>query len=544
MQIYAENFRGIATAAIETQRLTLFLGKNGAGKSSLAEAVGALLTRRPMTVPGITKARAAQLIHGTNDYGRISAIDGDNGVEILYPDATISTTGNLCEISPTAAGTESIFDISIGQRPAYLATALNAHPTLQDLSGALGASAKHAAAIWATVQESGWDAALAHAKETGARLKGRWEAVAGERYGSKKAATWRPAAWSPALLQTARADLEKALAVEQEYVDAAIGQAAVEAVAAADLQKAAAAVPDVEAAIERAERQLAALRKNETDILAGLTRLPPAAQPAAQQCPHCHRPIAIDAGKIVMAALLPEAEIAARQEQIHAAQHALDRVREEIAGTQKTIAVHQAELANGREAMTTLSRPQQPAAPLPIRPLAESNAARDRAKASLYAFDDWHKASSIQQSIVENEEICQILAPTGIRQTVLSAAIAKFNAALSTISKSAGWKSIAIDSDLNISYNDTPYILASKSEQYRCRCAMQIGIAQAEQAPVIICDGADILDKAGRNGLIRAVLATDLQAIVCATHDGDMPRIPQQDVAIYHVDNGTAILCD
>ena len=53
--------------------------------------------------------------------------------------------------------------------------------------------------MWQIIEAQGWDGAAKQAKEKGANLKGMWEQITGDRYGSKKAENYIPENWMPDL---------------------------------------------------------------------------------------------------------------------------------------------------------------------------------------------------------------------------------------------------------------------------------------------------------------------------------------------------------
>ena len=85
---------------------------------------------------------------------------------------------------------------------------------------------------------------------------------------------------------------------------------------------------------------------------------------------------------------------------------------------------------------------------------------------------------------------------------------------------------VTVGDNMSISVAGLPYELRSTAEQYRARVALQIVLAGIDGSAMLVIDAADVLDKPGRNGLIKAVLASGIPSIIAMTYNAasDAPR--------------------
>jgi len=115
-------------------------------------------------------------------------------------------------------------------------------------------------------------------------------------------------------------------------------------------------------------------------------------------------------------------------------------------------------------------------------------------------------------------KVVEILSPDGLRKKRLSKMLSQINKPMAEMCATAGWKPVEIMDDLSISYSGSPYALLSESEKWKTRAMLQFTVASFEDgAEIILIDGADILDKIGRNGLIRASLKSKFRVVIFMT---------------------------
>ena len=90
--------------------------------------------------------------------------------------------------------------------------------------------------------------------------------------------------------------------------------------------------------------------------------------------------------------------------------------------------------------------------------------------------------------------------------------------------------SVALDPDsLMPTYAGRSYGLLAESERYRCRVALQLAMAGVDGSDAVVIDGADILDRHARNGLMKAATKHAPAAVVAMTANTptDVPDLAQ-----------------
>ncbi|RMD61382.1 MAG: hypothetical protein D6826_10040, partial [Alphaproteobacteria bacterium] len=164
----------------------------------------------------------------------------------------------------------------------------------------------------------------------------------------------------------------------------------------------------------------------------------------------------------------------------------------------------------------------------------------------LKAFLAKREADRIHTAIEANQHVIDVLAPGGLRARKLAEAVRRFNAeALAPLCEAAGWRAVTLDNGLEPTYGGRPYALLSASEQYRVRATLQVAMARLDGSEAVILDAADILDRRGRNGLFKMLIAAGLPALIGMTIT-DPEKTPPPDLAAsgrgmtYWIENGIA----
>jgi hypothetical protein len=520
MKIEIKNYRGVSDAALTMAPIALVAGMNGAGKSSVAQAVAAALTKNPAPIAGIAKNAAGKLLRDGAKRGKCTVGDDAGSVTANWPGASTSEDGQPPFASEIACGLVSLVDMKPKDAAAILITAIEALPTLEHLQQALpGVGEEILKQVWAAIQADGWDSAHKRAQERGAKLKGAWEHVAGEKYGSAKADGW----CHPRLQDDERDDLsEKTLTddvnARQARIEAAIANQAADAALVAQLQQRAAGLDEAKRQHSQAVDQLTAHRDAQTEIETQLAALPhPEVAETLAECPHCKGHLVVVSRTVVKA---PTSGISAEENQARA--DAVQQKGAELAqaqglvgDTQRLCAQLEHAIKDAENAARQLTEIQ--AGEFTSEQIQQLRDELAEAEADLVAFRAEISAGNYHQQIHQNQKVIDALAPDGVRQQVLSEKMSKFNAALERLSAAAGWPVVKIDAELSVTLGDRPYILLSESEKYRARTALQVALADLDGSDAVIVDAADILDRAGRNGLFKMLKASGLRALVCMT---------------------------
>jgi len=581
MKIHINNYRGVSSADIDLSRIALVAAPNGSGKTSVAQAVAAVLTGEAVPVNGVKKSQAGLLVRSGTAAGGATITTDAGTTEIKWPGASSKAHGAPPAASVYAAGLRSIVDLDDKTRIQVLTDYLLAKPTKADLEKALAPMnlpAGTADKLWALIESTGWDGAYNQAKEKGAKLKGQWEFITNDNYGAKKADTWIPAGYDAALEGAAEDTLKAVITDARDALEAAIATNAIDGSERQKLAELAGMVPERTAAVEAAKavkvddtelqnlkQQLADGQKMVADgtrivedLRAEVKRLETPAEKSHPSdrmfCPDCKTMLYVSGKvlkKVEAGTPVDEKALKAAREELTKAEATLSADTEAVqairdahtkasdanvsALSARVRAIDEAErlLKESLDAKAKLD--EQAAAPqgkaVPVEECRESLAA---AELRLQAFTAKRDADRLHASITQNQELLAALAPTGIRGDVLTAALGKFNGVLQRVTTPAGWGKVEITADFQTTYAGTPYYLLSESEKFRARVALQFAMAACDGSQAVVVDGADILDKGGRNGLIKAAKASGGPVLICMTID-TKEQVPNLEKAGYGV---------
>lgn len=525
MDITIKNFRGVSEAGLQVAPIALVCGPNHSGKSSIAQAVSAALTGNAAVIEGITKAAAGKLLRDGTKRGSCTVADKAGSSTVNWPGASSSSEGNAPRASAIACGLTSVADMKPKEASAHLIAAIEAFPSLADFQAATaGINDAVLGVVWNLIQASGWDAAHKRAVERGSELKGAWQQLTGEAYGHVKAESWAPEILTGIDVTKLDADLAAATSTHEQAK-------ATQAVSAAEIGRLQADVAEGELAAKAIEELKAVASKaNEAvaSITAELNALPrPEVLEQLAECPHCKGHLVVVSRTEVRAptASITQDENNARQAAINEAQARLSAARNTAANAQANIAQHMVAVAAAERARAKLdSIPRDGIAADAIAALeAEVNHIRYLISASNVrtAAADRHK------QIQENQRIIDVLAPNGLRLTVLAAKLGAFNLRLGALAAAASWPAVTVCDDMSLTFGGRPYLLLSESEKFRARVTLQIALADIDGSDMVVIDAADILDRAGRNGLFSLLRFAGLKALVCMTMNKaeDVPPI-------------------
>lgn len=538
MKIAVKNFRGCASAEIEASPIALVGGQNEAGKSSLSQAVIAALTGQALPVGAVAGGKLRPLVIKGDAWRLVTAgggaasatITGESGsATVKWPECEYSTAGAAPTASIWAAGGASIVDLDPAGRVKVLTDILDARPKdvppgVQD---------------WLDNAGGDWDGAHAAAAAHGQQLKGEWRAVTGEQYGSAKAKSWRPDGYDGRAVELLSAELSAA----QAGVDMAVGRAAV---SVSDLRRDRALAERVDELTTAAANAAQAAAKNKDALDAAQSALdaaPHAWGDSGIPCPWCGANVRQNAN-----GELEKVEIGMSREEhdkIFKARAAAEKARNDALGqsmaSNRLCSDISADLRRAQESAERVAA----AGNRPSSDGSDVDAAKATlagAKMRLAASDAHAKAHAIAERITENQSMLDLLAPTGLRQAALDAALGEFNARLASICGIARWLPVKINADMSIERDGLPYALVSASAQYRARVAIQLAIAAIQSSSMVVIDGFDILDKAGRNGLLRLLKQMGITALLTATFSARdvMPDLSKIGGRSYWIEDGVA----
>ena len=156
-----------------------------------------------------------------------------------------------------ALGLDSLVNLDPKERAKALADYLKTVPTKDDLAAAfVDRPPEVVEKIWKGVETLGWDGAHERAKETGAKLKGQWEAVSGENFGTQKITNFVPEGWSDDLASASLESLTADIAQAKEFLKAAVSHSAVSSEERARLNLLTSNLPVLKGRVAEAEAEV------------------------------------------------------------------------------------------------------------------------------------------------------------------------------------------------------------------------------------------------------------------------------------------------
>jgi AAA domain len=552
MKAVIQNFRGIAEAHIDISPIALITGHNYAGKTSIARAIAAAATGKPIPYDKVTKKDCGVILrHGTKS-GTVILSTEEGNTSVAWPKADVSSEGRPPASSAIAAGLTDLLSMPHKEALGYVISLLKADVTEKELIDSLvnaGVEEKTAKTVWLTIDAQGWDAALSRAKDTGSKLKGSWETHTREKFGSKKAAEWFPQAWDDSLQNATPDGLAEDVKVARKNLEVAIAKNAVNAAEIGNLKALAASIPTLEQQKKDAEEVVGNIQKELSDIDEKLGNAPNPDAKHSYTCPHCEGKVnvtAVSGSKYTLtkAVVVPESQL----KEARLAQAALSGEQQNAS---QRLADARARASGIVADINAAKRAQDKMAKLgdvALDPAAEDTTAADRealAKAEMRAeaLRIFMEVRKVSKQITDNQIIIDMLDETGLRRTMLDQRITAFqNHYLDPLCQTFGMSEMNINADLEVSFGSTPFSMFSGSEKFRAKTVIQLAIAQLEKASLVIIDDADILDQAGRGKLLKTVLQAGIPAVICMTlAKPDMaPNLAQAGVgATYWVEGNT-----
>lgn len=517
------NFRGCIRADVECSPIAIVGGRNGAGKTSIAQGVGAVLTGQALPLLGLARGSAGVLVR-TGASGASVTVKTESGTaRIDWPAAQPVSEGEPPTASPYAAGLASVATMPPTERVRVLSEYLKSDPTREDLRAALERTpglAEHTDAIWQLIQAKGWDGAHSIRKEKGAEFKGAWRQVTGINYGSRVAASWRPDLAEETLSEAELAELVEQADRERNR---AVAAAAVSSAERERLTGEAARLDAAQANLERAEAEVTRVQAELAAARDQRAALPTGEQPVTMPCPHCKGALVLRRVSLVETRLEPAGPVIAGDE-LRTQRRAIAELDGQLERRAGDLIAAQRYADTVRAAVNSATTARQRLADMPQVPSAEApdlEAARTaltRAERRLTLFRQKSEADALYSRIAGNEVVLELLAPDGLRAKKLTEALDVFNkAVLGELAASAGWRPVTVAPDLSVSYAGRPYVLCATSEQYRARAVLQLAMARLDGSQMVVLDAADVLDGPTRSGLFGMLEAAGLPALVAMT---------------------------
>ena len=513
MKIRIRDYVGASRAELEINAgITLIAGDNAAGKSSVLRGIASLLTGEVMP-RGVAKGDSEILVMDGAKAGELllSTERGDTA-SITFPNPKFTTSGEPPQASAVAAGLLNYTDLKQEQRARFLEGLLDALPKPDALREAL---ADHMAKedielVLGTIETEGYDGTADRLREKRVKLKGRWEDIAGERWGDTKAQQWMPEGWSDYDEQSPE-QVSARLAASQEAYDRVAKKSTIAEAEYQTLIDLVGRREPTQMALDMARNQLATIEANWARARKELESLPPPVEEGIP-CPHCgaHVVVIIDAvAGHILAPVQPLTEGEPERRK-----RTLAEKRAEVAEAYRKLEQQQGLIGACDEKLREIGRAQEALKGAKKgngdpKAVEKALAQLDKAKASAARVKIARDANSAAERVRLYTIVIDLLAPDGLRRRALNAKLSEFESNyLATLVRDAPtWKAVTIDRDTLLPrYGGRPYVLCSRSEQWRTNVILQIAIALLEGAALVCIDGADILSTNGQDDLFMGVL--------------------------------------
>ncbi|WP_410921862.1 AAA family ATPase [Pseudomonas aeruginosa] len=516
------NFQGLRHAALDVSAPVLLVaGHNGAGKSSLLDAIAMAFNGQPRRV-SLKKEMDKLVTEG--------AKKGEARVEWLDAAYEVQACGVALPSGKGSALTDSPFLPYV--LDASLFASLDAKErrrVLFDLSGASTSPNQiaerlvakgHAAALVEKVKpllRSGFPAAVEQAKAYASESRGAWKAITGENYGSEKAVDWAPellatvvtedqvaeAGKNLQLLEDDLAEAQQALGASKQARQAADGRAQ----RIAKLRE----LVDLE---PRRRNKLTTDEQNQDEwsekVMAAELASSGSVPHQPLTCPHCQGAVDLQAGTLVVHQ--PPEQIADAE-----AARRLPEYREYLASAQRAVANSQRDLDECLAAAEQIKALEAESVEAPSaeaiangeQAINELRQARDASRAKLVALQEAleaatqreasiAKAQAAHQDVVAWTGMADALSPAGIPAEILADAIGPVNELLQRLSGTAGWSPVQISADIDVTFGGRLYGLLSESERWRCDTTIALAIATISGLRLALLDRFDVLDVPAR----------------------------------------------
>ncbi|HBP0834565.1 TPA: AAA family ATPase [Pseudomonas aeruginosa] len=461
------NFQGLRHAALDVSAPVLLVaGHNGAGKSSLLDAISHAFTGKPGRVA--QKQHIGQLITE-------GAKKGEARVEWLDEAGEVQACGVALPSGKGSQLADSPFLPFVLDASRFAALdAKDRRRVLFDLTGASASPAEVGKRLKAKgidlalfekvkpLLRSGFSAMVGQAKDYASEARGAWKAITGENYGSDKANGWEPEAPTAIVseeeLESARAELQ-ATAQDLDEAQQTLGSSKR---AHADAQS-------------RASR-ITALR--ETAALADRRRNKLATDEKAQD-EWSEKVMAAEAAASGEPAQAPSAEA----------------------------------IANGEQAINELRQARD-------RQQAKVQSLQEAFNAAAQRQDVIKQAAGFHAEVCAWSALADALSPAGIPAEILADAIGPVNKLLQRLSGTAGWSPVQISADIDVTFGGRLYGLLSESERWRCDATLALTIATISGLRLALLDRLDVLDLPSRSQaltLLRAVtMDKEIDSVIVA----------------------------
>lgn len=554
VHLNVENFQGLRTIALPLGQSPVWLlsGWNGAGKSSICDAVRLALTGQADRVS--LKKEYADLVRQGAKSGSIAVTTDAGAITVALPSGTAKDTLPKLQHIRYVLDPTLFPRLPADERKALLFSVMGLTLTGQTMIPKLierGCEQDKVDQI-APLMGSGFEAAAKRAAEKMSEARGAWKATTGENYGAVKAATWKAVA--PLLTADEAADLTRIDAeireVEEALADArkrhgaaeqAERQVAEYGAKLEETRKRARGYAEHDKLVQMAEKILADVQAQIADARAKAGQAP-ARAPATLACPECAAVLVLEGGKLApyvapepvkydpdAAAGLPKLQEAVRLQTAVLERHKTNRAAADRAAIEvKTMEDNlpkAPEVAAGiiEGTVRELSAKLEGAR-------ARGTLLRDKNKAAEQADTKTKQAREHHRDVEQWTQIAEALAPDGIPGEILGAALGPLNDRLRQHATDTGWMQVSIGPDMEIRANGRRYRSLSRSERWRADAMLGEALAYLTGLRVLVLDEFDLIEPKDRgtvlNWLDDLAQAREIDTVILAGTLKTSPELP------------------
>lgn len=558
-EININKFQGLHHAAlVVTEPVLLVSGGNGAGKSSLLDAIAMAVNGEARRVD--LKKNWGELVTEGSKKGSV-ALSTDAGVLQIDLPAGKGTHAQPSPFLPLVLDASRFSKLDMKERRKLLFDLTGASAKPQAVADMLIARGLQSYVVEQVkpLLLSGFPAAHSRAKELASESRGAWKATTGETYGRNKAEGWKPVL--PAQVVTDQ-ELEAAAADEadkRKALDAAHSAAGEADALHNQSMRVAARAAELKQLVDLTERRRNKLNKDSdslrewqdkhaqavqagTGIKVGLIHdlarfiyervengIDPAeAKPLLDQYTAEHGEIG-GAGDPELASRAAEfaGYVAQFEKAVTASRRDLEQSEQAKIELESLQATTPAELPSIDDAQAAVAEASKLYEQARAKHLAMQQAMQDQKDAAAK-----EEAAAEHHALVQAwTEVAEALAPSGIPAEILQGALGPVNDLLRQLSETAGWKEARITGDIDLTYGDRVYGLLSESEQWRVDTLLATAIAKLSGIGFVMIDRFDVLEPAARPQALKLLLSctqdgTLEQAIMAGTMKAPMSSTP------------------
>lgn len=566
------------------------MGKNGAGKSSVREAVKMAFLGSPDRVA--LKKEYGEILHGDAKAGFVSVETEEHGAPgFTVPKGNHTAAEGLdADALPYCIDPGLFASLKADDKRSFLMKLTNTRPDREKIAARmleLGVS-QDVIDFVVPMLRQGFPAAAAQAEQQRKDMRAAWKATAGETYGEVKATTWQAEATAHdqgkiedigLMIRTQNQQLEamvgklgglrqektQVLMVTQTRQKLEVDAGKLEAAKrklATDIQNRDAAQAQFENAANKAgtgkrEGLIHDLARALFDYLRNDPRTAnpgddvyiDAANDALNQYEDRFGGLGANDGDPEATAKLPDLEKAAQlmqravdnaERDLKTAQTAADALQREAATAMRSAATIDTEIASLE---ATIAKEKQFIADYQ----AQLRAEEDIKRRFLESSETTKKAATYHRQAMAWDKAYAALSPDGIPAELLAAALDPFNAQLKYVAETIGWPVVAIDADMQITLGGRQYRLLSESEQWRTDTVLAIAISHTAGIDFVVLDRFDVLDNTGRAQAIDGLdVLAEQQIIESALVMGTLKQKPDlaafDQSAVFWIEAGEIVV--